>query len=289
MTDSAEPRTPVSPLSNLTRTVGIKPLRLDPRLSDALVEIGSAVAQLRTSIAEAMSPLGRIFSEAFRDAERAKAVQEAGWLPHATMPIDGFDKDTPKAEIDALLTAHYRDHWRSVRETFSHSVQSSGVDDEAKATFEEALAAHEAGFYRSVVRLLFPEIERVARETVYGGSRREAPCARWPKGKSNTNLVDFRKGIKKLPAGMILDRTYALALIDKLHQHLYQWVPENEEGVSVFQRDPVPNRHCSQHGFVTYSSAQNSINMLVMADFLFQIIVEANAYWERAARQDDAG
>ena len=42
------------------------------------------------------------------------------------------------------------------------------VDDEAKTTFGEALNAHEAGFYRSVCRVLMPEIERVSRVELHG-------------------------------------------------------------------------------------------------------------------------
>ena len=43
------------------------------------------------------------------------------------------------------------------------------VDEEAKATVREALAAHEACFYRSVCRVLMPEIERVARTELHDG------------------------------------------------------------------------------------------------------------------------
>ena len=53
----------------------------------------------------------------------------------------------------------------------------------------------------------------------------------------------------------------------------------------MFERDLVPNRHASQHGFVTYSSAQNSINMLAMADFMFHVIMRVHAYLERVTAE----
>jgi hypothetical protein len=45
----------------------------------------------------------------------------------------------------------------------------------------------------------------------------------------------------------------------------------------------MANRHASQHGFVTYFSLQNSINVLAMADFLFHDIMRAHAYSESVA------
>lgn len=187
------------------------------------------------------------------------------------------------SDIAAILTEHYRANWSTVRETMSKSVAATAIDAEAKATFEEALAAHEAGLYRSVVRVLFPEIERVARETVYGGSRKEL-VGKDAGRKNNAELRDFREAVmSKLPAGVALATLFALPLVEKLYEHFYTYVPENAAGLAVFESDPVPNRHASQHGFVTYSSAQNSINMLAMADFMFHIIMRVHAYLEKVA------
>src|SRR5690606_31040603 len=131
-------------------------------------------------------------------------------------------------------------------------------------------------------------IERVARETVYNGSRKEAPRGKQTIGKNNASLRDFRDAIMDLPAGAVLEKPHAMTLVEKLW-HLYEYVPEDEEGLAVFQLDPVPNRHASQHGYVVYSSAQNSITTLIITDFLFHIIMEADSYLAGVAREDATG
>lgn len=45
---------------------------------------------------------------------------------------------------------------------------------------------------------------------------------------------------------------------------------------------PAPNRHAALHGFLPYDTAKNSINMLVMADFLFQVICALKAQQQEA-------
>ena len=241
----------------------------------------------QTNMARIAKPLLSSFADAFKDNEKADAIQAPGWIPHPTVPISDIAADMAAADINAILAEHYRANWSAVRETMSNSVNATAIDAEAKATFEEALAAHEAGLYRSVVRVLFPEIERVARETVYGGSRKEF----WgkKKGRNNAGLSDLREALmSKLPVGVSLGSPFALSLVQKLYEHLYTYVPEDPAGLAVFASDPVPNRHASQHGYVTYSSAQNSINMLAMADFMFHVIMRAHAYLERIEKAAEA-
>jgi hypothetical protein len=187
------------------------------------------------------------------------------------------------------LDQHVRADWSDVRKRLCESAAAAGVDEEALATYDEALQAHEAGLYRSVVRLLFPEIERLAREKVYGGDRREAPSGRRTKGTLNTGLKDFREAVwSKLPAGVAANTKYGITLAHKMYEHLYKWVGESDENVAEFRDDPVPNRHASQHGYVVYSTHQNSMNMLAMADFMFHLIMRTNAHLVRAAKEKQA-
>ena len=37
----------------------------------------------------------------------------------------------------------------------------------------------------------------------------------------------------------------------------------------------VPNRHASIHGLVSYSTFKHSMNMIIMADYIFQILTSA--------------
>lgn len=275
-----KPKAPFDFILNLDKMVKFEPIKIDTKFFASLEKIAQGIALFQANIAKIVKPLLIGFAEAFKDAEKADAVQAAGWIPHPTIPIADIKADMTSAEIDAILSEHYRANWSSVRETMSKSVAATAIDAEAKATFEEALAAHEAGLYRCVVRVLFPEIERVARETVYGGSRKEL-LGKGAGRKNNAGLRDLREALmSRLPVGVALGTPYALTLVQKMYEHLYTYVPEDAAGLAVFERDPVPNRHASQHGFVTYSSAQNSINMLAMADFMFHVIMRAHAYLE---------
>lgn len=45
-----------------------------------------------------------------------------------------------------------------------------------------------------------------------------------------------------------------------------------EESLELVKQDAVPNRHAAMHGLVVYSTPQNSLNMIFVADYIFQII-----------------
>lgn len=271
---------------DLDKMVKFEPIKIDTRFFESLERIAQGIALFQAKMAKIAQPLLIGFAEAFKDSEKADAIQAAGWIPHPTIPLADIEADMTSTEIDAILSEHYRANWSMVRETMSNSIAATAIDAEAKATFEEALVAHEAGLYRSVVRVLFPEIERVARETVYGGSRKEL-VGKGAGRKNNAGLRDLREALmSKLPVGVALGTPFALTLVQKMYEHLYTYVPEDAAGLAVFERDPVPNRHASQHGFVTYSSAQNSINMLAMADFMFHVIMRVHAYLEKVTVEE---
>jgi hypothetical protein len=222
-------------------------------------------------------------ASAFSDAKKAEAALQAGWVPFTGMPIDQFDANTPSDKINSLFEQHTCDEWPHIKDQLWESVKSSGVDDEALATYDEALRAHEAGLFRSVVRVLFPEIERVARETVYQGERREEPKKRGQRATLTTSLEGFREAVYgKMPAGIVTNIKFGIAFTNKMYKHLYELVGEDEASSEKFKADPVPNRHASQHGYVNYSSNQNSFNTLAMAAFMFQIIMATKAYMENS-------
>lgn len=284
----SKPKAPFDFTLNLDKMVKFEPIKIDTSFFESLEKIAQGIALFQANMAKIAKPLLIGFADAFKDAGKADAVQAAGWIPHPTIPIADIEADMTPAEIDAILSEHYSANWSTVRETMSKSVAATAIDAEAKATFEEALAAHEAGLYRSVVRVLFPEIERVARETVYGGSRKEL-MGKGAGRKNNAGLRDLREAVmSKLPAGVAVGTPFALTLVQKMYEHLYTYVPEDAVGLAVFERDPVPNRHASQHGFVTYSSSQNSINMLAMADFMFHVIMRVHTYLENVAAEEEA-
>jgi hypothetical protein len=62
-------------------------------------------------------------------------------------------------------------------------LKASRVDDVAQATFIEALEAHGLGLYRVAPRLLFPEIERLARNEFRAGRVGRMPILGDMRGK----------------------------------------------------------------------------------------------------------
>jgi hypothetical protein len=145
----------------------------------------------------------------------------------------------------------------------------TSVDDEAKAAFREALDAHTVGMYRCVCRLLFPEIERVARLEIYDGRV----------GKRMTSQHDLRKLAGRLTPGALEPIGFLnLNLFKKLQGHLYDDIKTEEHRVRC-EADAVPNRHAALHGFVVYATMQNSLNTIFMTDYILQII----DYYKRRA------
>ena len=155
----------------------------------------------------------------------------------------------------------------NIGENVCHAIESwlttCALDDEAKATFREALAAHEAGFYRSVCRLLFPEIERVARRELH----KDCVEARIT---SQTRLRDLAGSLPISVVGAA--GVCGMNLYRRLSSHLYVAVLD-DDARRRFAEDPVPNRHAVVHGLVEYSSMQNSLNAIFMTEFLFATII----------------
>ena len=225
------------------------------RATQALASMAPVFEQMRT----ASHIIGPAFQAIARTSAQCQRIEDAGWLPHYTTPFDKLD-EADDEDFDPVLEAHYSDNWLQVRSTFTARVQVYAVDDEAKEAFAEALAAHEAGLYRATTRILFPEIERVARKELHGQMNGETSQRALRQAAEELGLSDVE------PGGM-----YAFKLFGKLFDHLYA-PTKTLEALEAIALDPVPNRHAAMHGFLSYGSAKNSINMLVMADFLFQVI-----------------
>ena len=63
---------------------------------------------------------------------------------------------------------------------------------------------------------------------------------------------------------------YGWMLFDLLIHHLYESV--NDSNRAKYEGDDVPNRHASIHGLVSYSTFKHSMNMIIMADYIFQVL-----------------
>lgn len=210
---------------------------------------------------EAIEPFIRL-------AHRHVVFNKAGWLLHYTTPFDLIGDDITAAGLSDLLDDYYRRNWPQVSAEFRARLAALDVDGEAKATFCEALDAHGAGFYRATVRLLFPEIERVARIELLEGSL-----------KGIASLKEVRKAageqlglsdLEPMGGGPVI------AQFARMSGHLYEEA-KTPELVAKLAGDPVPNRHAAVHGLVEYRTLQSSLNALIMTEFMFQVVTALKA------------
>ncbi len=186
-----------------------------------------------------------------------------GWLPHHTTPFELIGDGITDSELTDLLQRHYRENWPTIDVAFRRRLERLQVDDQAKAAFGEALEAHGAGLYRLVVCSVFPEIERVARAELLDGSLRPI-----------SSLTDVRRAAEERLALSDLQAEGGgpvFAQFGRMSRHLYDHVRTPEDVLRV-AADPVPNRHAAIHGLVTYERLQNSINALIMAEFMFTVV-----------------
>ena len=190
-------------------------------------------------------------------------LQQVGWLPHYTTPFKLVLQADP-ASLDIHMSAYYHAEWEETRQTILTRVKGYEIDTEAKDTFSEALTAHGYGLYRSCCRVLFPEIERVSLIEVHGGKAKHAIT-------SQKDLIDL---IGRLPAGIALTDPWALELYKTLSKHLYEKVTDQNRA----QFESIPNRHAAIHGCIAYSSLKQSMNTIIMADYIFAVISATKAY-----------
>jgi hypothetical protein len=244
---------------------------------------GAELADLSARWREAMAPLAAVgedlrrLTEAWQAttrplAERLRWVREqsdqcdrlerAGWLPHRTSPFHLLqDGEAGDGKLDRRVQSYYEEAWPEVASGLREGIEACRFDQEAKDCFSEALAAHGAGLYRCAPRLLFPEIERVARIELHGGSL---------EGMASQRRLVASIG-HLTPAEMSSTGVTGLRFYGKLTQHLYQPV-RDEDRVAAAAADPVPNRHAAIHGIVPYTSAKSSLNAVFVADYLLQAI-----------------
>jgi len=281
--------------------VGIKPMAsfkpiMKPMLGSAIQpnvfgEVGRLISEFGEAFRNISKGFFSVLGEVVERAKRADLIEATGWLPHYTTPLSLIAVTNTKLEVSEIIGTHYKEQWAAVRQMFDERQAAYDLDDEAKATFQEALAAHEAGLYRAVVRVLFPEIERVAKKEIYQGKHYEQPEAEndsylfWLSPDelkrappAITNLTGLRSALGDLPLHVVGSADFGMNLYQRVMDHLYKNIGTSPSRIRKYENDPVPNRHASLHGLVSYTTFQNSINMLIMADFMFHVISGMKRY-----------
>ena len=237
--------------------------RIEVTLQNILAPVAPAIVEL---------------SKQFKKGDlNSKALMSAGWLPHYTTPFQYIEEQADDVEaVRTALIDYYTENWRVVRSQIDSQLDSYSIDKEAKAAFRESLDAHEAGLYRCVCRVLFPEVDRLLYAVVVN---------------DEDGRISFKDRIEKLinQAGSRVSFYGFFYDLDMFH-YLTNEQPDTpssdgakliyglfaqvrtEKQLQHLKHDPVPNRHAAMHGLVSYSSQQNSLNAIFMADYFFQMI-----------------
>lgn len=232
----------------------------------------TAIGELVRKQIDIVAPLRERLIWLEEQEKQYRQMEQVGWLPHGSSPIHLTKTEGFKGiELHQRITEFYDSNWDGISTSLRATVQACDLDQEARDCFSEALSAHGASLYRCAPRLLFPEIERVARNEVHGGSL--------DKTASQDRLVAKIGGLT--PAELSSTGVTGLRFYKVLTEHLYQPLKDTAR-VAGAVADPIPNRHAVVHGLVSYTSAQSSINAILVADYLLQAISTI----KRLARED---
>lgn len=227
---------------------------------DLQKRIETDAAKIREAFESVCVSWQPIFAEHAKHQKAKDALRQTpGLLPHATTPWGLFDEDDPD-KFGPLVTEFYETSWDAVEEQFQRDLQDYDVGGAAKRAMHDALMCHRHGLFRSVVLTLLPYVEmefRKAFEIEVGGNA--------------ASLQELRNIVWKVPAGIVLSHTAPMDLLEILDAHLYDKV-KTAEALARFEADQIPNRHAAIHGLIEYSSHQNSMNTLIVADYVFFLI-----------------
>lgn len=249
--------------------------------------------RLRKFMETAVPVLTAVLSEIEKWNISSDVLAKAGWLPHYTMPFEAIAKsDGNEDQISATILEYYARNWENVREHTESRLADYKIDAEAKATFKEALDAHESGLHRCVCRVLFPEIERVLFTELFGGILGSEPI-------TYDKYIRTLAGDNRSIEDFIVDGLYDLSVFGQItkavrendrqnrgEEHLSEKDEtifgifssvRNEERRELLTRNPIPNRHAAMHGLVIYSSPQHSLNTIFLADYMFGIVSRISA------------
>ena len=275
------------------------------KLEPALTGLNQVAAHLHplTRDLAAVAPLIHAVARESAKLDTAENLLELGWVPNHTTPHDLVAECGDNGDrLQTALLTYYTDNWGEVRAGLEARLSSYGIDDEARATIREALDAHEAGLYRTVSRLLFPEFERQFRAVLFDGRAGHIGYNAFVEKlvsdeEADLGLGDFLiAGLQDLVLFKYLTEGVRDpgASADDSPAIAPKYVPGlsvgvNETNVEGANQSPIPTRHAVVHGLVNYSSPQSSLNAIFIADYVFSVMSRVLRLSQRKERKGVGG
>ena len=296
---TSAPRSHGIRLSNIIELLEIEPIVV-PDLSPFITEwtkVQNALGNALSGVFKQMQAIDfkgifSAFDWFIKEGRKVALVEKSGWLPHHTTPFDLLESEgMEQDQIADLIAEYYAKEWAAVEQAFLAKLAVYDVDDEAKETMIEALAAHRQGMFRIAPRLMFPEIERVCSDAFFDGKRTITVPTK--NGKQSrlpiTRLKEVWEMVREMPLGDLAAYEYSWQLFRKVEDHLYDEVGDDETAREKYRADPVPNRHGALHGIICYKTQQTSLNTIIMADFIFHLVSQLKKYAAEELIVDEAG
>ncbi len=252
------------------------------RSSELMSGVSRSIEAALRPLLESISHLAPVFRAYKKYQTFVESVNETGWLPYYSVPIHYVEECDGNIDLlENRLSNYYTTHWDEIRRNIESRLGSYHVSEETRETFREALSVHESKNYRCVSAPLFSTIDR----EFYSLTDQNPSKILYESAPFDTlkNLTS-REIIKELTghwpqgdSGSI--QAYFWVLLDRLVNHLYKTV--NDENRKEYEQDFTPNRHAVVHGLVPYSTHKHSMNMIIMADFIFQILPTRKLFHEK--------
>lgn len=264
------------PYVDVTRALGESLQRLAEEHAESIRAISTAFQGITTDVLGPwMDRLRVLADEDIIFGKNYTIIDEVtlltGRLPFRTIPYGSYIEEEER-DVDRIAQ-RVNDYFDQEEEAILSDIQSGlashNVDDEARETLTEAIENHRISHYRSTCRLLAPEIERVIREHVLA----------LPMGKVvNAKELDSVIGDSTFEE-LAIQGTHDVVVALRMMKHWYSFIDHKQgpQAIAAVQDAPTPNRHAISHGWLPYSTPQDSLNTIILTDYLYRIVTVQKA------------
>jgi hypothetical protein len=187
-----------------------------------------------------------------------QVLNQAHWIAHPALPIGdlvGLERD-PQI-VGNKVVEYVGEHAEDIYAILAASFSQYSCGSDTKEFAFELLDDHRRRHFRSIVRAVFPEIERCCREALGLGAR---------KGSKQV-IDDFKKKFGKLGPSDI-SSLHGYYVYSMMVGCFYQSI-DPEKDLEPFSN--MINRHASQHGLIRYESMRDTLNAIFLFDFILKV------------------
>lgn len=190
--------------------------------------------------------------------EAARELRKAEW-PGMSLMEDDFQMAllNEGADVGAMAQAWFEEHRLAVANEIERRISGYGVErlsSSVSTAVSEACAAYVVGKYLTVVRILLPEFEAVARALVNKRSPKAA--------------VDGLLGVLQDVPMIREDPIESMSMFEFIEDQLFA---SCRDATDAAARGAVPNRHAETHALRSYGDLRGASYILCGIDLLLRL------------------